>query len=93
MQYNSDCDVWLQNPDWKVFPTISLVDGYSRVLTCKYCYDRCNLIHIHYCRCRTNIPSPVSDQFWHAVVKTRTVKHMKVAYNSTGYQMVEQRIS
>ena len=39
------------------------------------------------------MPSPVSDQFFHAVVKTQTVKHMKVGYNSTGFQMVEHWIS
>ena len=42
---------------------------------------------------RTNIPSPVSDQVFYDVVKPLTVKHMKVEYNSTGYQMVEQRSS
>ena len=33
------------------------------------------------------------DQVWHGVVKTWTVKHMKVGYNYTGYQMVEQQSS
>ena len=33
------------------------------------------------------------DQVCHAVVKPRTMKHMRVGYNSNGYQMVEQRIS
>ena len=69
------------------------MDGYTRVLTCKYHDGGCNLIQIHCCRWRTNIPSPVSDQVCHAVVKTRTVKHMKVVYNSTRYKMVVQRSS
>ena len=30
-------------------------------------------------------------QSFHAVVKPRTVKHMNVGYNSTGYQIVEQQ--
>ena len=51
------------------------------------------MIQINCFICRTNIPSPVSDQVFHAVVKPRTVKNMKVGYNYTGYQMVEQRIS
>ena len=38
-----------------------------------------------------NITSPVSDQVYHTVVKPLTVKHIKVGYNSTWYQMVEQQ--
>ena len=85
--------MWLHNPDWKLLPTISFVDGYPRVLTCKYYDGGCDLIQIHCCIWRNNIPSPISDKFCHAVVKTRNVKHMKVGYNSTGYQMLEQRSS
>ena len=50
------------------------------------------MIQIHCCRWKTNIPSPVSDKFFHAVVKPQTTKHMKVGYNSSGYQMAEQKI-
>ena len=85
--------MWLKNPDWKVLPKIYFVDGYPRVLTWKYHYGGCNLIYIHCCRWRTNIPSTLCDQFFHNVVKPWTVKHMKVGYNSTGYQMVEQQSS
>ena len=66
------------------------MDGYPRVLTCKDHDGGWSLIHIHCCRWRANIPSPVSYQAFHAVVKPRTAKHMKDGYNSTGYQMVEQ---
>ena len=82
--------MWLHNHDWKVWQKVSFVDGYPRILTCKDHDGGCNLIHIHCCIWRTNIPSPVSDQVCHAVVKPRTMKHIKVGYNSTGYQMVEQ---
>ena len=41
----------------------------------------------------TNVPSPVFDQVCQAVVKPQTVKHIKVGYNSTGYQTVEQQSS
>ena len=85
--------MWLQNPDWKSLPTIDFVDGYPRVLTCKDHYGGCNLIQIHCCRWRTNILSHISDQVCHAVVKTWTVNHMKVGYNSTWYQMIEQQSS
>ena len=47
------------------------------------------MIHIHFCICKNNRPSPVSDQVCHAVFKTWTVNHMEVGYNSTGYQMAE----
>ena len=83
--------MWLQNPDWELLPTISFVDGYPRVLTCKDRDCGCNLIHIQYFIWITNISSPVSDLVFHAVVKPWTVKHMKVWYNSDGYQMLEQR--
>ena len=85
--------MWLHNPDWKVSPTISFVDGYPRVLTCKDHDGLYNLIQIHCCRWRTNIPSPLSDQVFRAIGKPLTVKHMKVGYNFTGYQIVEQQNS
>ena len=81
--------MWLHNPDWKVLPTISFVDGYPSVLTWKYHDGGCNLIQINCCVWISNTPSPVSDQVCHAVFKPRTVKNMKVGYNYTGYQMVE----
>jgi hypothetical protein len=89
----NEYDVWLYNPDWKVLPTIVFVKGYPRILTCKDHDGGCNLIQVHCCRWRSNIAAPLSDQVCHAVVKPRTVKNMKVGYNSTGYQMVEQRSS
>ena len=85
---NNEYYMWIHNPDWKLLPTIDFLDRYPRTLTCKYRDGRFNMIHIHCCRQITNIPSPVSDQVLHAVFKPRTVKHMKVGYNSTGYQMV-----
>ena len=63
------------------------------MLTWKYQDGGFNLIQIHCCRCRANVPSYVSDQVFRAVVKPRTVKHVEVGYDSTGYQMVEQRNS
>ena len=80
--------MWLHNPDWKVLPTISFVGGYPLILTFKDCDDGCKLIHIYCCIWRTNTPSPVSYQIFHGVVKPLTVKHMKVGYNSTEYQMI-----
>ena len=85
--------MWLHTHYWKVLATISFVGGYPHALTIKYHNFGCNLIQINCCRWRTNIPSPVSDQVCHTVVKPQTMKHMKVGYNSTGYQMVEQQIS
>ena len=84
--------MWIQNIDWNVLLTIVFVHGYPRFKTCKAHDDGCNLIQNHCCICRTNIPSPIYDQVCHTVVKPQIVKHMKVGYNSTGYQMVQQRI-
>ena len=77
--------MWIHNPDWNVLPTISFVDGYPRVLTCKYQYGGHNFIQIHSSIWITNVPLSVSDQFFHAVVKPLTVKHMNVGHNYTGY--------
>ena len=85
--------MWLHNLDWKVSPSIDFVDGYPLVLTYKDHDGGCNLIQIYCLICRTNIPSPVSDQFFHDVFKPLTVKNMIVGYNSTGYKISEQRIS
>ena len=61
-EYKNEYDMWLHNTDWKVLPTIIFVDGYPRVLTRKDNGGGCNLIQIHCCRRRTNIPSPVFYQ-------------------------------
>ena len=90
---NNEYDIWLHNPAWKLLPTISFVDGYPRVTTCKYHDGVCNLKSIHCCIWVNNIPSPVSDQVFHAFVKPQTVNYAKVGYNSTGYKMVEQQNS
>ena len=80
--------MWLQDPDWKVVPKTSFVDGYPRVLTCKDHDGGFNLIQIHCCRWITDIPSPVYDQFLHTDVKPLTLNHIKFGYNPTGYEMV-----
>ena len=49
------------------------------------------MVQINSFRWRTNIPLPVSYQACQAIFKPRFVKHIKVGYTSTGYQMVEQR--
>ena len=85
--------MWLHNTDWKVLSTNYFVDGYPRVLTCKYHDGGYNLVQTHCCRWITNITSHVSDKVYHTVVKHQTVNHLKVVYNYTGYQMAEQRSS
>ena len=84
--------MWLHNSNWKVLPKIAFLDGDPHILTCKDHNGGCNLLHIHCFRSITNIPSPIYDQVLHAIVKPQTMRHMKFIYNSTGYQMVEQRI-
>ena len=88
-----DYDNLLLNPKWKVLPTIAFIDGNPRVFTCKDHNDGNIKFHLHCCRWKTNFPAPLSDQLCHAVMKPRTTRNMKIAYNSTGYQMVEQRVS
>ena len=88
-----DYDTWLHNPNWRVAPTIVMKNGIPYVLTCKDHNGGSSYLHVHCLRWKTNISSHLSDQLCHAVVKPRTVKTMKVGYNSTSYQMVEQRSS
>ena len=45
---DNDHDMWLHNPDCKLLPMISFVDGYPRILTCKDHDGGYNLIQIHY---------------------------------------------
>ena len=89
----SDYDKWLENIAWRVLPTIVMKDGTPMVLTCKDHCDGSSHFHLHCPRTPTNISAHLSDQLCHAVVKPRTVKTMKIGYNSTSYQMVEQRTS
>ena len=63
------------------------------MLTCKDHKKGTNHFLVHCFRNNTNFPSPVSDQLYHDVVKTKTMKITIVRCNSTGYQMVEQTIS
>ena len=49
------------------------------------------MIQIHCCIWKTNILSPVSNKNFHNIVKPQTVKHVKVGFNSTRYQMLEQQ--
>ena len=62
---NNDYDMWLHNPDWKVLPKHSFVDGYPHVLTCKDHDGVCNLIQNHCCIWITNTPSTVCDKVCH----------------------------
>ena len=86
-------DMWLYNPEWKVFPSIAFFNGSPYILSCKDHNGGCKQLQVHCCRWKCNISSALSDQICHAVVKSRTVKHTKVGYNTIGYQMVEQRFS
>ena len=85
--------MWLHNYDWKMLPTTAFGDVYPSVLTCKDHDGGFSLIKIICCRWRTNILSRVSDKVCHTVVKTWSLKHIKDGYNSTVYQMLEQRSS
>ena len=61
--------MWLHNNDWKVLSIMFFVDGYPQVLAFKDHDVGYNLIQVHCCKWRTNIPSPVADQVFLNVVK------------------------
>ena len=89
----NDYDKWLGNVLWKVMPTIIIKNGVPFVLSCKdHDGGDCHF-HLHCPRWSTNLSAHFSDQLCHAVVKPRTIKTMKIGFNSTSYQMVEQRTS
>ena len=89
----SDNYKWLENTAWRILPTIVMKDGTPMVLTCKDHRDGFSHFHLHCPRTPTNISSHLSNQLCHTVVKPRAVKTIKIGYNSTSYQMVEQRTS
>ena len=75
--YTNEYDMWIHNSYRILLPIIYFVDEYPWVLSRKDHYGGCNFIHIICCIWSTDIPSPVSDQVCHAVVRPWTLKHMK----------------
>ena len=89
---DSSYDSLLLNPKWIVKPSVSFVlDKSPMVLTCRN-HDggtKLQYLHIprhpHYC-----LPTKISDQLSHAVIKPRILKQMRASSYSNTYQMIAQ---
>ena len=89
---DGDYDCWLFNDDWQVMPSIAIIDGVAKVLTCRDHNNGSKLYHIHPPRQPLhNLPSKYSDQLCHCVIRSRTIRPVQKASYSIGYQMHEQR--
>ena len=58
----SNDDMILMNPKWKVLPSVAFVDGTSQVMTCKDHNNVSDYMMIHPCRWDNNIPAAQSDK-------------------------------
>ena len=67
----------LINPKWKVRPTIDLIYGTMKFLTCTYhgWWGACMMIHT--CRWKNHLPSDKRDQISQVVTQGITVRERK----------------
>ena len=88
----SNYDQCLLNSDWKILSYITLVEGIgSLIIICARHNSRCNQENLHLPRQPHNILiSDKGNQLCHAVIKTRTVKPMKINKYSNKFQIHKQ---
>ena len=90
---NEEYDILLFNPEWKVSPAISFVEGKGPcVLACRRHIGGTGNYYIHTPRqpTRHTLPSKQGDQLCHAVMKSRTIKQTKAKKYSTCFQLHSQ---
>ena len=89
---DGDESKWLLNDEWKVMPSVLLINGEAKIMTCSD-HDRGDKsFHLHVCKQpHHNLSSLKSDQLCHGVLKSRTIKPMQKRIYSDSYQMHEQR--
>lgn len=89
--YDEEIEKWLMNPDWKVMPSISLVEGKGPcVLTCREHDGGTNKFMIHQCKWKHNLPARRSDQLAQVVINPRQLKPIKASKYSHAFQMYQQ---
>ena len=92
-RFDEEYDCLLLNKDWKVVPSVCLMDdGGACIMTCKDHDKGCFKCMIHPPRQPNhNLSSQYADQLCHAVIKPRTVTTSKANAYSNTYIMHEQR--
>ena len=88
---DGDNDKWLLNPEWQVRPSIALINGVPKIMTCNDHDGSSSKRTIHTCRWSHNLPCNQPDQIAQIVTQSRTVKRGKASAYSTEWQMFEQR--
>jgi len=82
----------LKNPNWEVKPAIVFKNGAPMVLTCRKHCSGCKGQYLHLpCNPQIFLPSLQSDQLTPAVVRSCTVKQLKVHKFSNSYQMQQMQ--
>ena len=85
--------MWLFNKEWKVIPSITFNEGQgSLIMTCRNHDNNTNKIYIHPLQNTDHIlPSLSGNQLCRAVIRPRTICHLKASKYCTTYQMHKQR--
>ena len=66
---NND-DMILMNLKWKVLPSVSFVDSFPQVMTCKDHNNGSDYMMIHPCLWKHNIPADQSDKIAQVVIQS-----------------------
>lgn len=87
-----DEEVWLLNPKWKIFPTISFTSDMKPVVhLCRFHTGRDGKYMIHPPRTPNNVlPCSEPDQLSHLCCNPRTTRDLRRKYGSNGLQMYAQ---
>ena len=86
-----DEDVLLFNPEWKVLPSITFVEGKGPcILTCRQHSGGTKSLMVHPCRWKHNLPARRPDQLTQVVMQPRILKPIKASKYSTTYQIFSQ---
>ena len=88
---NNKCDYWLFNPSCKVQPSLPILDKNSvyNFLTCSKHNNGSKLYVIYPPRnpMAHILPATTSDQLWHVVMQSCTIKPIKTTQYSTHFSM------
>ena len=73
------------NPQWKVRPKISFIDGTTKILTCEYHDGGDARMMIHECHWKHHVPHDQPDKVSQLVTQIKTIRKGKESLYSTKY--------
>ena len=85
----SNDDMILMNPKWKVLPSVSFVESFPQVMKCKDCNNGSDYMMIHHCLWEHNFPEDQSDKIAQVVIQSRLIKIGKASKHLTEWKMLE----